>query len=99
VDEVQEQIISRLKTAEGHLQAVTRMAAAGEPCEDILHQLSAVEAALHATGCLLLRCRLQESIDLIANSPGVKERTVELERLTALCDLAVRRPARRQRYE
>lgn len=99
MDEVQEQIIRRLKTAEGHLQAVTRMAVAGAPCEEILHQLGAVEAALHTTGYLLLSCRLQESIEFIAGNPEAKERTTELERLTALCDLAVRRPARRQRYE
>lgn len=101
MDEVQKKIIGRLKTAEGHLQAVTRMAAAGESCENILHQLGAVEAALHAAGSLLLSCQLQQSIDIIANNPDAdaKERTAELERLTALCNLVVRRPARRQRYE
>ena len=36
----------RLRTAQGHLDAVLRMVDADRYCVDILHQLSAVEAAI-----------------------------------------------------
>ena len=52
----------RLRTARGHLDAVLRMVEADRYCVDILHQLSAVEAAItrarrdilegHLRGCV-----------------------------------------------
>ena len=99
MDEVQNKIINRLKTAEGHLQAVTRMAVAGEPCEEILHQLGAVEAALNATGRLLLSCQLQKSVAVMANSPDLEVKVAEIERLSALYQFAGTRPARKQRHK
>ena len=52
----------RLRTAQGHLDAVLRMVDADRYCVDILHQLSAVEAAItrarrdivegHLRGCV-----------------------------------------------
>ena len=54
--------LRRLRTARGHLDAVLRMVEADRYCVDILHQLSAVEAAItrarrdvlegHLRGCV-----------------------------------------------
>lgn len=96
-DEVQQEIVNRLKTTEGHLQAVTRMAITGAPCEEILHQLDAVEAALRATRVRLFSYRLQQSIDVVVNSPDAEQRTAELERLLALWEPRARRLLREER--
>jgi DNA-binding FrmR family transcriptional regulator len=60
----------RLRTARGHLDAVLRMVEADRYCIDILHQLSAVEAAItrarqdilegHLRGCVAEAVRAGE---------------------------------------
>ena len=40
------EIVRRLRCAAGHLNAVIEMTETGQPCEQVLHQLNAVEAAL-----------------------------------------------------
>jgi len=54
--EEQVEIILRLRTSRGHLEAVIGMVETGEACESILHQLSAVCAALRAVGIEVLTC-------------------------------------------
>ncbi len=51
--------IRRLQSAAGHLKAVILMAERQAPCEEVLHQLCAVQAALRAAGCQLLEEQLQ----------------------------------------
>ena len=48
------EIVQWLRTAGGHLDRIAGMLVAGEPCEPILHQLGAVQAAVHAAGGRLL---------------------------------------------
>ncbi len=43
-------LLNRLRSAEGHLHGIIGMLEADEPCEQVLHQLEAVEAALEAAG-------------------------------------------------
>ena len=52
--EEQAEIVRRLRSAGGHLEAIIGMLEAGEPCEPILHQLGAVQSALRAAGARLL---------------------------------------------
>lgn len=46
----QPEIIRRMRCAAGHLNAVIKMTEEGKPCEQVLHQLDAVQAALQAVG-------------------------------------------------
>ncbi|MBI5839813.1 MAG: metal-sensitive transcriptional regulator [Chloroflexi bacterium] len=78
------EIISRLRCAAGHLNAVVEMAEAGQPCEQVLHQLSAVQSALHAAGIKLIICQAQISQSVILDSPSPQERLAELKRLQSL---------------
>ena len=84
-------IVNRLRTAEGHLHAVIGMVESGAPCEEVLHQLDAVEEALCAAGRALRYCQFRQSIDIIRHSPSSEARLAALGRLATLYRLQVRR--------
>ena len=80
----QSEIIRRLRCAAGHLNAVIEMTEAGQSCEQVLHQLNAVQAALRAAGSKLIICQAQSSQTIILDSPSPKQRIAELKRLQSL---------------
>jgi len=86
------EIVRRLRCAAGHLNAVIEMAESGQPCEQVLHQINAVQAALRATMTRLLVCQSQSSETIILDSPSPKERLAELKRLQSLYMLFVQYP-------
>ncbi len=89
MDEFEEQValLTRLRTAEGHLHAVVGMAENGAPCEEVLYQLNAVYAAIRAAGQILVQCQLQTSARIIVEEPQVNARIAEVRRLTRLYGL------------
>jgi DNA-binding FrmR family transcriptional regulator len=80
----QPEIVRRLRCAAGHLNAVIEMAEKGQPCEEVLHQLNAVQAALRVTGIRLIICQAQSSQAVILDSPSLQQRSSELKRLQSL---------------
>lgn len=80
----QAEILYRLRCAAGHLNAVVNMAESGQPCEKVLHQLNAVQAALHIAGFKLLVCQARQSEAMILASPSPVQRAAELKRLQSL---------------
>jgi DNA-binding FrmR family transcriptional regulator len=80
----QSEILRRLHCAAGHLNAVIEMTEAQQPCEQVLHQLHAVQAALHRAGVKMIQCQAQSSQEVILNSSSVSQRTEALERLQSL---------------
>jgi DNA-binding FrmR family transcriptional regulator len=78
------EIVRRLRCAAGHLNAVIEMTEAGQPCEQVLHQLNAVEAALRVAGTRLLICQAQSSQAIILDSHSQEQRLSELKRLQSL---------------
>jgi len=89
--ETREAIVNRLRTAEGHLHAIVGMVESDAACEEVLHQLDAVEAALDAAGCALRYSQFRQSIDVIRHGASAEARLAELERLATLYRLQVRR--------
>lgn len=83
-------ITRRLRCAAGHLNSVISMAEAGQPCEQILHQLNAVQAALKIAGVKIIECQAQSSQDIILNSASVEQRTEELRHLQSLFTIFVK---------
>lgn len=77
-------ILRRLRCAAGHLSAVVKMAESDQPCEKVLHQLNAVQAALHIAGFKLLICQTRQSEAIILASPSSVQRAAELRRLQSL---------------
>jgi DNA-binding FrmR family transcriptional regulator len=88
----QSEIIRRLRCAAGHLNAVIEMTEADQPCEQVLHQLGAVEAALRAAGRELILCQTQASQSIILDSPSTKQRIAELKRLQSLYTIFLQYP-------
>ena len=83
----QAEIVRRLRSAGGHLEAIIGMLEAAEPCEPILHQLGAVQAALRAVGTRLLVCQIKQSQDVIRHNPCADDRVAEIARLLVLYPL------------
>jgi DNA-binding FrmR family transcriptional regulator len=55
----QREIMQRLRSAAGHLNAVIYMAESGQSCEEVLHQLNAVQAALRIAGIKIVCCEAE----------------------------------------
>ena len=83
-------ITRRLRCAAGHLNSVISMIETGQPCEQILHQLNAVQAALQIAGVKLIECQAKSSKDIIVNSTSVDQRTEELQHLQLLFTIFVK---------
>ncbi|MBI3738877.1 MAG: metal-sensitive transcriptional regulator [Chloroflexi bacterium] len=88
----QSEIIRRLRCTAGHLNAVIKMAEAGQPCEQVLHQLNAVQGALRVTMNRLLICQTLASQAIILNSSSSQKRVAELKRLQSLYTLFMQYP-------
>ena len=88
----QSEIIRRLRCAAGHLNAVIDMAEAGQPCEKVLHQLGAVDAAIRAAGSKLMICQAQSIQSVILDSASTKQRLDELKRLQSLYTIFLQYP-------
>ncbi len=82
-------LLNRLRSAEGHLHAIIGMFEADEPCEQVLHQLEAVEAALEAAGRALRTQEFRCCAEILLHSPDEATRVAEVRRLAALCELPV----------
>ncbi len=55
-------LVDRLASAHGHLGAIRRMAADGEPCPQVVYQLRAVRSALVQAEELLVRQHLRHCL-------------------------------------
>ncbi|WP_342384313.1 metal-sensitive transcriptional regulator [Agrococcus sp. KRD186] len=76
----QRRIVNRLKRARGQLDAVIAAVEDGEPCRDVVTQLSAATHALNRAGFMVVANAME---DCVANpeSPRDGMTTEELEKL------------------
>lgn len=56
-------ILNRLKRAEGQLRGIQRMIEAGEPCQPVAVQMSAVRKALDSTWLHMVRCLMAQELN------------------------------------
>ena len=87
----QPEIMQRLRSAAGHLNAVIEMAESGQPCENVLHQLNAVQSALSVAGKKIICCQAKSIREDILNSPAFPQCSAELRRLQSLYTIYVQR--------
>ena len=75
----QHQILNRLRRAEGQLRGVQRMIEAGEPCNAVAAQMSAVRKALDSTAVQMAMCYLKQELQPAGAPPAA-----DAERLDAV---------------
>lgn len=75
-------LVDRLASAHGHLGAIRRMAANGEPCPQVVYQIRAVRSALAQAEELLVRQHLRHCLA----AAGLD--TASLKEITELWDYA-----------
>lgn len=61
-------IIKRLKRANGHLNGIIEMIAAGRPCLDLAQQLHAVEKAIYQAKKTLIQDHLDHCLEEVVGS-------------------------------
>lgn len=80
----QPEIVQRLRSAAGHLNAVIEMAESGQLCENVLHQLNAVQSALRIAGRKMICCEAESVREDILNSLSFAQCSTQLHRLQSL---------------
>jgi DNA-binding FrmR family transcriptional regulator len=82
--DISPQLVQRLRSAEGHLQAISRQIEIEPAGEDTLFQLGAVRAALQAAENVLIQATVQECTDRIKSAQDSELRQEELKKLVRL---------------
>jgi CsoR family transcriptional regulator, copper-sensing transcriptional repressor len=72
LDELQKNVISRMRKIEGQIRGIQRMVEQGKECEDILVQFRAVRSALKSTTAVVLTRYLRK-----CQEKAVAEQTTE----------------------
>ncbi len=74
-------VITRLKTAEGHLRGIQRMVEDDEYCIDIIRQIQAVQSALNKISTLLLEGHLNSCLITAVRGEDPEEREKVLQEI------------------
>ena len=88
-------VVHRLRTALGHLEAVTRMVESDRSCADVLYQLSAVQGALDVVRRDLLERYLRDCLEASVATGGVDDLVDEILTATYGGPVGTRRLHRR----
>jgi len=80
-------VISRLNKIGGHVQGVARMVDTDKPCDEILLQISAIQAALSKVGQIVLANHIEECIVGRINDKALKD---EIRLFTAALSRLIR---------
>jgi DNA-binding FrmR family transcriptional regulator len=82
-DDVKEQmqwnIISRLKKIEGQMRGLQHMIGDGKPCEQILVQVRAAQSALKSVSTLVLKSYLMKCFSDIGDKPAPEDIWAKLD--------------------
>ncbi len=83
-----EEIIRRLKTAEGHLRGIQRMLEDGAYCIDVIRQIQAVQAALNKVSTEILDRHLNSCLITAVRGDDPAERERVLRELADVFEAA-----------
>jgi len=74
-----EDVLRRVKRAEGQIAGVIRMLEESRSCEEVVHQMAAVGKAMNTAAITLIAASLEECIlDNKSNNPEQRERLQKL---------------------
>lgn len=77
-----ERVIRRLKTIEGHMKGIVRMAEEDAYCIDLIRQIQAVEAALNKVSTLILEEHLNSCVITAIRGDSEQERERVLKEIS-----------------
>lgn len=83
-----ESTVRRLKTIEGHVRGVARMAEEGAYCIDLIRQIQAVEAALNKVSSQILEEHLNSCVITAIQGEDPKERERVLREISEVFEMA-----------
>jgi DNA-binding FrmR family transcriptional regulator len=83
-------VIRRLKTAEGHLRGIQRMVDEGVYCIDVIRQIQAVQAALNKVTSDILDSHLNSCLITAVRGDDPAERERVLKEITDVFEAASR---------
>jgi len=83
-----ESAVRRLKTIEGHVRGVVRMAEEGAYCIDLIRQIQAVEAALNKVSSQILEEHLNSCVITAIQGEDPKERERVLKEIAEVFEMA-----------
>ncbi len=83
-----QELILRLKTAEGHLRGVQRMLEEGAYCIDVIHQIQAVQSALSKVSTEILDRHLNSCLITAVRGSDPAERERVLKEITEVFSAA-----------
>jgi len=72
-DQLQHNIIARLKKIEGQIRGLQHMISDGKPCEQVLIQVRAAQSALKSVSSLILKSYLMKCLSDIGEKPTPEE--------------------------
>jgi CsoR family transcriptional regulator, copper-sensing transcriptional repressor len=78
-EQMQRNIISRLKKIEGQIRGLQYMIGDGKPCEQILVQVRAAQSALKSVGNLVLKSYLMKCFSDVGEEPTPEEIWTKLD--------------------
>ena len=85
-----QEIIRRLKTAEGHLRGIQRMLDEGEYCIDVIRQIQAVQSALNKVSSQILDRHLNSCLVTAVQGDDPSERERVLKEIIDVYETATR---------
>ncbi|OGO67797.1 MAG: transcriptional regulator [Chloroflexi bacterium RBG_19FT_COMBO_56_12] len=85
-----EAVLKRLKTIEGHMKAVVRMAEEDAYCIDLIRQIQAVEAALNKVSAVILEDHLNSCVITAIRGDSEGERERVLKEITEVFEMSNR---------
>lgn len=83
-------IVTRLKTAEGHLRGIQRMVEDDAYCIDIIRQIQAVQSALNKVSSILLEGHLNSCLIHAVRGEDPDERERVLKEIADVFDAATK---------
>ena len=83
-----QEVVRRLKTAEGHLRGIQRMVDEGAYCIDVIRQIQAVQAALNKVSTSILDHHLNSCLITAVRGDDPAERERVLKELAEVFEAA-----------
>ena len=83
-----ENVLRRLKTIEGHVKGIVRMAEEDAYCIDLIRQIQAVESALNKASAQILEEHLNSCVITAIRGDSEKERERVLKEIAEVFEMA-----------